>query len=149
MSNFMCSDISERASRKLIIKYSCPDLFVNGCRLYKTPVMKQLNTVEVKQNIALYYFAGPGVGTTWSHRVFNVSGDHSVAIVSNIIRVKFRVVGGIVLYLYHILVTNLLKGLVPFKHTFFNIWAPFAWDCGVNVEYNRLNNLGQFAAMIG
>src|SRR3712207_2913606 len=113
--------IAQRVSRHVAVEHFGPCTLIHGARLHEFPIVKQLHAIVIKQHVTLNNLARTRVRAAGSHRVLDLCGNHSVAIVANIIGIEVGIIGRVVLGYEHILESYLLKSLVPIAYTLFYI----------------------------
>ena len=110
--------------------------------------MQQLNDIWIKQDVTLNDFTRTRIGTGRSHWILYRSGNHSVAAITNIIRIKVRIILRIVFRYNRILKSYFLKRNLPVFYSFLYVISPLVGDSSINVIYNRLLRFHQLTLLI-
>ena len=148
MSNLMCSHIAQRTSHRFIIKDCLTHFRIYGSRLYKSPVVQQFHNIGIEEHIALNNLPRTRVGTGRPHRILFRGGNHPVATITDIIRIKIRIIFGVVFRYDGVFKSDLFKCNLPVFNSLFDVIPPFVGNSGIYIIDYRFLRFHQFPFFI-
>ena len=102
----------------------------------------------VPDYICCKYLSRTRINITGSHRISNRSRCIFHTTVAHIIRIKIRIIAGIIQCLHYIFKTSRLKCHIPVFNTLFHHCTPFFRKSSVYIEYNRFHRFYQFSLKV-
>ena len=111
--------------------------------------MYKRNHVVIPDHVSHENFTATRVHVTRSHSISSRCYGITHAVVTNIVRVKVRIVGRVIFGDNYIFETCFFESDVPVLDTLFNGTSPFFRESIIHVEYNRFYRFHEFSAQVG